>query len=69
MNSHYIQTEQFLELSSELAELLVIETWPESPYQTEQNGDLRFTPDAQDSFNSFLDNVTSVLNRNGIHAE
>ena len=69
MMHHYLDASQFLELSSEIAEIMLKATWPEDPYITEPNGDQSLTDSAQDEFNGLLDDAEAILIRSGIHPD
>ena len=65
-----IRPEQYVELYSELAELMLeannVDLPPEILLVTEANGDVRYTDAAQDRFNDYCDEVEAVLSKNNI---
>jgi hypothetical protein len=65
-----IRSEQYVELYSELAELMLeannVDLPPEILLVTEANGDVRYTDAAQDRFNDYCDEVEAVLSKNNI---
>ena len=69
MNHHYLDASQFLELSSEIAEIMLKSICFEDPYITEPNGDQSLTDSAQDAFNGLLDDAEAILIRSGIHPD
>ena len=68
-----IRPEQYVELYSELAELMLeannVDLPPEILLVTEANGDVRYTDAAQDRFNDYCEDVESVLLANNIVGE
>tara|TARA_R110002033_G_scaffold50701_2_gene97824 strand:- start:266 stop:709 length:444 start_codon:yes stop_codon:yes gene_type:complete len=68
-----IRPEQYVELYSELAELMLeannVDLPPEILLVTEANGDVRYTDAAQDRFNDYCEEVESVLLANNIVGE
>jgi hypothetical protein len=68
-----IRPEQYVELYSELAELMLeannVDLPPEILLVTEANGDVRYTDAAQDRFNDYCDEVEAVLSKNNIVGE
>lgn len=69
MNHHYIEANQFLELSCDIAESLLESEGPTDPYIKEPNGDHRLTDAAQETFNTLIDQVEGMLRRGGIHPD
>ena len=65
-----IRSEQYVELYSELAELMLeannVDLPPEILLVTEANGDVRYTDAAQERYNDYCDDVEAVLLRNNI---
>ena len=65
-----IRSEQYVELYSELAELMLETNNGDLPSEillvTEANGDVRYTDAAQDRFNDYCDEVEAVLSKNNI---
>lgn len=57
------KTFNVLELASELADKKLLETFDGVPYQTEENGDTRYTEEAQDYFNELYDEYYNFLLR------
>ena len=68
-----IRSEQYVELYSELAELMLeannVDLPPEILLVTEANGDVRYTDAAQERYNDYCDDVEAVLLRNNIFGE
>ena len=68
-----IRSEQYVELYSELAELMLETNNGDLPSEillvTEANGDVRYTDAAQDRFNDYCDEVEAVLSKNNIVGE
>ena len=69
MNHHYLDASQFLELSSDIAENMLKSIWPDDPYITEPNGDLRLKDETQDLFNGLIDVADAMLRRGGVHPD
>ena len=65
-----IRSEQYVELYSELAELMLEANNVDLPSEillvTEANGDVRYTDAAQERYNDYCDDVEAVLLRNNI---
>jgi len=57
-----ITNEQFLELSADIAGAWLEDAYLDNVWQEEDNGDMRYTDDAQDRFNDILDTVQVILN-------
>ena len=57
-----ITNEQFLELSADIAGAWLEDAYLDDIWQEEDNGDMRYTDDAQDRFNDILDTVQDMLN-------
>lgn len=59
---------KYVELYSEMAAAILIEHQGDliELYQTEQNGDIRYTDEAQELFNEYCDFVEGVLEHVGI---
>ena len=68
-----IRPEQYVELYSELAELMLeannVDLPPEILLVTEANGDVRYTDAAQERYNDYCDEVEAVLSKNNIVGE
>ena len=56
-----ITNEQFLELSADIAGAWLEDAYLDNVWQEEDNGDVRYTDDAQDRFNDILDTVQGIL--------
>ena len=54
--------EKFLELSADIAGAWLEDAYLDNVWQEEDNGDMRYTDDAQDRFNDILDTVQDMLN-------
>ena len=57
-----ITNEQFLELSADIAGAWLEDAYLDDVWLEEDNGDMRYTDDAQDRFNDILDTVQDMLN-------
>ena len=68
-----IRPEQYVELYSELAELMLEANNVDLPSEillvTEANGDVRYTDAAQERYNDYCDEVEAVLSKNNIVGE
>lgn len=51
----------FLELSAEIAEAWMNDAYLDDIYVEDENGDERYTEEAQDRFNDILDEVQAIL--------
>lgn len=63
-----ISNQTFLELSAEIAEAWMNDAYLDDIYVEDENGDERYTEEAQDRFNDILDEVQAILEgyvRNG----
>ena len=58
-----IPNDLFIELSCDIAEYVLEETFDGNITQTEENGDVRFTDEAQDEFNHHLDMIQEKIER------
>lgn len=58
-----IPNDLFIELSCNIAEYVLKETFEGQITQTEDNGDVRFTDEAQDEFNDHLDMIQDMIER------
>lgn len=56
-----ISNETFLELSAEIAEAWLNDAYLDDIYVEDDNGDERYTEEAQDRFNDILDEVQAIL--------
>ena len=56
-----ISNETFLELSAEIAEAWMNDAYLDDIYVEDENGDERYTEEAQDRFNDILDEVQAIL--------
>ena len=56
-----ISNQTFLELSAEIAEAWMNDTYLDDIYVEDENGDERYTEEAQDRFNDILDEVQAIL--------
>jgi|TARA_R110000868_G_scaffold35828_2_gene127954 hypothetical protein len=68
-----IRPEQYIELYTELAELMLVANNGDLPndilLETEVSGDVRYTDAAQERFNDYCDEVEAVLLKNNIVKE
>ena len=58
----HLTNEQFLELSADIAGAWLEDAYLDNVWQEEDNGDMRYTNDAQDRFIDILDTVQGILN-------
>ena len=56
-----ISNDTFLELSAEIAEAWMNDAYLDDIYVEDENGDERYTEEAQDRFNDILDEVQAIL--------
>lgn len=56
-----ISNQTFLELSAEIAEAWMNDAYLDDIYVEDDNGDERYTEEAQDRFNDILDEVQAIL--------
>lgn len=56
-----ISNETFLELSAQIAEAWLHDAYLDEIYVEDENGDERYTEEAQDRFNDILDEVQIIL--------
>ena len=56
-----ISNETFIELSAEIAEAWMNDAYLDDIYVEDENGDERYTEEAQDRFNDILDEVQAIL--------
>lgn len=56
-----ISNQTFLELSAEIAEAWMNDAYLDEIYVEDENGDERYTEEAQDRFNDILDEVQAIL--------
>jgi len=56
-----ISNQTFLELSAEIAEARMNDAYLDDIYVEDENGDERYTEEAQDRFNDILDEVQAIL--------
>ena len=68
MEKCYIDNSTFLELSSELADIIVKSNTTGEILVENDNGDLVYTEEAQDAFNDAYDLVQEILNDFGVHS-
>ena len=61
MSKITIPTEDWVELSSDLAEWYVEESSLDNPWQEDDEGNLSYTDDAQDRFNDAFGRVQEIL--------
>ena len=64
-----LQSERYIELTSCLAAKILEDTYLDEILTEEENGDIRYTEDAQDRFNEHLDMVCAHLFEYGIFKE
>lgn len=67
MNHHYIEPENYIELSAELADFVLQYSSLDPVTETDENGDERYTEEKQDEFLQILDDIESMLAAAGIH--
>lgn len=69
-----LSAEKYLELTADLADAILQDTFCGSGAVNDvliehENGDIRYTEEAQDRFNEHLDMVCEKLSAHGIHKE
>ena len=61
--------ETYIELTTDLADAILCETYLDDILTEEDNGDIRYTEEAQERFNEHLDMVCDKLSAYGIYKE
>ena len=64
-----LSVEKYLELTSDLANAILQNTYLDNTLIEDENGDERYTEEAQEQFNEHLDMVCAHLSANGIFKE
>ena len=64
-----LSVEKYLELTSCLAAKILNNTYLDEILTEDENGDIRYTEEAQEQFNEHLDMVCAHLTAHGIHKE
>jgi hypothetical protein len=64
-----LSVEKYLELTADLADAILCDTYLDDVLIEHENGDIRYTEEAQDRFNEHLDMVCEKLSAHGIHKE
>lgn len=64
-----LSAEKYIELTANLAEAILCNTYLDNILIEDENGDIHYTEEAQDCFNEHLDMVCEVLSAHGIHKE
>ena len=68
-----IRPEQYIELYTQLAELMLVKNNGDLPNDillvTDPNGDVRYTDAAQERFNGYCDEAEAILSANDIVGE
>jgi len=64
-----LSAEKYLELTADLAEAILCNTYLDNIFIEDENGDQRYSEEAQDCFNEHLDMVCDTLSAHGIHKE
>ena len=64
-----LSAEKYLELTADLADAILCDTYLDDVLIEHENGDIRYTEEAQDRFNEHLDMVCEKLSAHGIHKE
>lgn len=66
---HYIENSRFLEGVTEIASQIVHAQFGGSEGEKADNGDIKYTEEAQDFFNLVLEDVESIINNKlGVHS-
>ena len=64
-----LPTEKYIELTTDLADAILCDTYLDDVFIDYDNGDIRYTEEAQDRFNEHLDMVCEKLSAYGIYKE
>jgi hypothetical protein len=64
-----LSAEKYLELTADLADAILCNTYLDNILIEDENGDERYTEEAQDRFEEHLDMVCARLSAHGIHKE
>jgi len=64
-----LPAETYIELTADLADAILCETYLDDILTEEDNGDIRYTKNAQERFNEHLDMVCEKLSAYGICKE
>lgn len=64
-----LSVERYIELTADLADAILCDTYLDDVLIEHENGDIRYTEEAQDRFNEHLDMVCEKLSAHGIHKE
>jgi len=64
-----LQAETYIELTTDLADAILCETYLDDVLIEHENGDIRYTEEAQERFNEHLDMVCDKLSAYGIYKE
>ena len=64
-----LSAEKYLELTADLADAILCDTYLDDVLIEHENGDIRYTEEAQNRFEEHLDMVCEKLSAHGIHKE
>jgi len=64
-----LPAETYIELTADLADAILCETYLDDVLTEDGNGDIRYTEEAQERFNEHLDMVCNKLSDYGIYKE
>jgi len=69
MTRMILPVEKYIELTADLADAILCDTYLDDVLIEEDNGDIRYTEGAQERFNEHLDMVCDKLSAYGIYKE
>ena len=64
-----LSAEKYIELTADLAAKILNNTYLDEILTEDENGDIRYTEEAQEQFNEHFDMVCAHLTAHGIHKE
>lgn len=64
-----LSAEKYIELTADLADAILHDTYLDDVLIEHENGDIQYTEEAQDRFEEHLDMVCARLSAHGIHKE
>jgi hypothetical protein len=69
MTNMILPAETYIELTADLADAILCDTYPDDVLIEHENGDILYTEEAQERFNEHLDMVCDKLSAYGIYKE
>lgn len=69
MTNIILPPEKYIELTANLAEAILCDTYLDTILIEHENGDMRYTEEAQDRFHEHLEMVEDKLSEHGIYKE